>query len=142
MALATSSWLDDERRISLSEEELRLLFRVRWGLLTRTHRVHPFGPDLNAFRRYYAVLLAHPEGPDDVVDRARRRLSYVEALAKVDPSYPASFARGTLLYELGEVTASARAFEAFLNRTPDGPFVTLARNHWLFTRTATQYSEP
>jgi hypothetical protein len=73
-----------------------------------------------------------------MVDRAKSRLSYVAALGKLDPSYAASFARGTLLYQLGDFDGSMRAFEAQLNVAPDGPFVALARNHWLAARANAQ----
>ncbi len=138
VTLAKSAWLGSDGRLVLTEPELRLLFRVRWGLLTGTHRLHPFGPDLNGFRQYYATLLEHPESSADVIDRAKRRLSYVDALGKLDPSYAASFARGTLLYQLGDFEGSARAFEAQLGQAPDGPFVALSRNHWLAARANAQ----
>jgi hypothetical protein len=139
--LAKAAWLAEAGQLVLSEQELRLLFRVRWGLLTGTHRVHPFGPDLNGFRQYYATLLEHPESSPDFIDRSKRRLAYVEALGKLDSTYPAAFARGTLLYRLGEFDGSARAFEAQLSGTPDGPYVALARNHWLAARANAQYLE-
>jgi hypothetical protein len=142
VTLAKSSWLDRDGKLLLTDEELRLLFRVRWGLLTGTHRVHPFGPDLNGFRHYYAVLLHFPENGADVIDATLKQLSYVDTLAKIDPAYPRFFARGTLLSRLGDYDGAAEAFKAQLESQPDGAWTALARNHFLFARERSQQSEP
>ncbi len=120
-------------RLVLSDSQLRLLFRVRWGTLTGTHRVHPFGPSLNEQRHYYATLLEHPPG-DLRQDRIWNQLEAVSALARVDATYPAEFARGVLLYQLGDFPAAAESFQAHARRRGDGPWLLLARNHWLATR--------
>lgn len=140
-ARAEGAWFDGDELV-LSEPQLRLLFRVRWGLLTGTHRVHPFGPDLNDFRHYYAILLAFPESGRDVIDRSLRQLGYVDALAKIDPAYPSSFARGTISFRLGNFDAAASAFEHHLKSEPDGPFTSLARNHFVLASSLSRRSEP
>lgn len=128
------------QKLVLSDEDLRLLFRVRWGLLTGTHRVHPFGPSLNEFRHYYAILLTHPPG-DSPQDRVLSRLAAVDALARLDESYPAAFARGVLHAELGDFAQAAQAFEHYSRSRRDGPWTLLARNHWLAARAHLAYGE-
>jgi len=128
-----SSEAGHEGRLVLSDAQLRLLFRVRWGTLTGTHRVHPFGPSLNEQRHYYATLIEHPPG-DERQDRIWTQLEAVSALERVDRTYPAEFARGVLLYELGDFPGAAQSFQAHARRQGDGPWLLLARNHWLATR--------
>lgn len=117
----------------LSDAELRLLFRVRWGILTGTHRVHPFGPSLNEFRHYYATLLAYPAGASPP-ERHQSQLAVVGALARIDSAYPAAFARGVLFSELGDFAAAAQEFEQFAQSHEDGRWLLLARNHWLYAK--------
>jgi hypothetical protein len=117
----------------LRDADLRLLFRVRWGILTGTHRVHPFGPSLNEFRHYYATLLAHPAGTAPP-DRHQSQLAVVGALSRIDSSYPAGFARGVLFSHLGDFAAAAQEFEQFARSQGDGPWLLLARNHWLYAK--------
>ena len=121
------------RRLVLSDAELRLLFRMRWGTLTGTHRVHPFSPTLNELRQYYATLLEHPPG-NTAQDRILGQLDAVAALGRVDRTYPAEFARGVLLYELGDLAGAAQSFQAHAQSHGDGPWALLARNHWLAAR--------
>ncbi len=138
--IAQTSWLagehSDDRRLVLGASDLRLLFRVRWGLLTGVHRTPPFGPSLNEFRRYYGLLIAHPEGglQADARDRAQRQLAYVGALGKIDPNYPTSFARGAALLLMQEPESAAKAFEQHLEQHPNGPWTLLARNHLIAAR--------
>jgi TolA-binding protein len=63
--------------------------------------------------------------------RASQLLSYVNALARIDPSYPADYARGVLLYRSGRPAEAARAFSRHLEVYPDGPWTLRARNFWL-----------
>lgn len=124
---------DPNAPLALGDAELRLLFRVRWGHLTGTHRVHPFGPSLNEFRHYYGTLLAHPAG-ETPYEQSAGRLAVVGALSRIDSSYPASFARGVLLLEQGDFPAAAQELEEFARARGDGPWVLLARNHWLYAK--------
>lgn len=121
------------RRLVLSDVNLRLLFRVRWGLLTGTHRVHPFGPGLNELRQYYSLLLTHPPG-DSPHDQTLGRLAAVDALARIDAAYPAAFARGVLYGKLGDFARAAQNFEQYSKSKGDGRWMLLARNHWLAAR--------
>lgn len=128
-----STTSDGGRRLVLSDQELRLLFRVRWGLLTGTHRVHPFGPGLNELRQYYSLLLTHPAG-DSPHDRILNQLAAVDALGRIDADYPAAFARGVIYGKLGDFARAAQNFEQYSRSHGDGPWMLLARNHWLAAR--------
>lgn len=116
-----------------SDDELMSLYGVRWLELTHL-REHPrLRPSLGELRRYYRFLLLYPEqgkdaGPDSL---AKRRLSYVEALTKVDGEYPVALARGALLGQLGQSEASAAALSGYLGQTGDD-FRLRARNYLLF----------
>jgi len=134
----SSQWLDDSGRLALKRHERSILFRVRWGLLTGLGKAHPFKPTLAEWRVYYAFLLRHPEAPTRGSSGARvdQQLAYVNALARVDPSYPADYARGVLLYRGGRHTEAARAFGRHLQLHPNGPWTLRARNFWLATRGA------
>lgn len=122
-------------RLRLSEAERRTLFRLRWGELTGAGERPPFAPSLNEWRAYFRFLLAHPERPASLsptpVGRAvaQRRLLYVEALARRDPTYPASFARGVLWAQLGNSTAAMGAFQTHLDDPSQRLLRPWARNH-------------
>ncbi len=116
------------RRLRLSEAERRTLFRIRWAELVGAVDVVPFAPSLNEWRAYFRFLLEHPEGGPGP-DGPRRRLAYVNALARRDPEYPSRFARGVILSQLGEAQAAAEAFGAFLEGPRTTPLRPWARNH-------------
>lgn len=116
------------RRLRLSEAERRTFFRIRWGELVGAIDVVPFAPSLNEWRAYFRFLLEHPEGGPGP-GAARRRLAYVNALARRDPEYPALFARGVILSRLGEQEAAAEAFGAFLDGPRAMPLRPWAQNH-------------
>jgi hypothetical protein len=138
-----NGWLDGGRCVA-TDDELASLFGVRWLELTHL-REHPqLKPTLGELRRYYRFLLLHPEraqgGPEAL---AARRLSYVDALAKVDGEFPAAFARGALLGQMGETQASAAQLSAYLGQTTS-ELRLLARNYLLFAAgdSATLDSQP
>lgn len=129
-----SGWVTAPHTLELSSAERAALFRMRWTELTGLRDTLPFSPTLDDYREYYRLLLEHPEGPfgqggDERRDRVRRRLGYVEALARRDPSYPAELARGVLLFDLGTYPESAEALRAHLLRHPSGPWTLRAQNY-------------
>jgi hypothetical protein len=128
--LATrSAWLKDSRVI-LTDEELALLFRMRWNDLTGLGATQPFTARLDEYRERYSLLLRHPSGENPSV-RLKRQLGYVAAMETLDREYPAMFARGVLLYRAEAFEASADAFRAHLAKRPDGPWTLRAKNHLL-----------
>jgi hypothetical protein len=128
--LATKSGWREGHALALTDEELALLFRMRWSDLTGLGDKPPFATTLDEYRERYALLLRHPSGADARV-RLERQLGYVTALEKLDPDYPATFARGVLFYWAGAYDASAAAFRAHLATHPNGRWTLRAKNHLL-----------
>lgn len=135
-----NGWVQEGRCVA-SDQELETLFARRWVELTRLREHALFRPTLGDARRFYRFLLLHPEHgtetqPSPEVERAAARLRYVEALAKRDTEYPLSFARGSLLGQLGQMPQSAQALSQHLSR-PSGAELNLrARNHLIFAATS------
>jgi hypothetical protein len=91
-----------------------------------------FKPTLGEVRRYFRFLLLHPERHADAGERARRRLRYVEALARYDTEYPLALARGSLLGELGQMPESAQALGQYLAESGRSSWNLRARNYLLY----------
>jgi hypothetical protein len=126
--LKQNGWVEG-RKILLDDDERVALFRVRWTELTGLRREAEFAPTLDEYRSYYALYLRHVTGKERTsTDRA---LGVVRALEKRDPSYPAAFSRGVLLFQKGFYDESAEAFRAHLAARPDGPWTLRAKNHLL-----------
>ncbi|HET9956029.1 MAG TPA: tetratricopeptide repeat protein [Polyangiaceae bacterium] len=125
----SNGWLDENGRLRLSADQLFILYRVHWTELTGLLQRTPFRPGLEEFRLYYRLLLENAD--DEAHAPAARRLEYAQALAKLDPDYPGEVARGVLLLELNRPEAAFEAFQSFLKRRPDGPWVVRARNYAL-----------
>lgn len=115
----------------LDDEELGTLFRMRFCELTQTKGSPPLSPSLDEYRAFYSLLLRHAPAGDSAAGADRTALLAVAALEKLDPRYPAAFARGVLLYRSGARAAAAEAFRDQLLRREDGPFRLRARNHLL-----------
>ena len=130
-----SGWFDEHRHCLGDATTLGVLFRWRWATLVDRARVFPFAPSLNDWRIYYRFLLLHPErvqGQDPANDDSAR-LNLVSSLALKDPDYPAGFAKGYLLYRLGDREAAAIEYRAQLSKTDSGPYALLARNYLIYT---------
>lgn len=125
----TSGWLEG-KTLSLTDEDLTLLFRGRWNDLTGLASTPPFAATLDEQKDRYGLLLRHPSGSDSAT-RLQRQLGYVAGLAAIDREYPAAFARGVLLYRSGAYEGSAVAFRAHLAARPQGPWAVRAGNHLL-----------
>lgn len=124
-----SGWLAG-RRLMLDDRERALLFRARFGELTALAGKPPFAATLDERRAVYALLLEHPLG-SDAGARARAQYQSIQALAKLDPDYPAALARGVLLYRAGAFESAADEFRSELSRRGDGPWTLRAKNHLL-----------
>ncbi len=122
-----NGWLEG-RRILLDDDERAALFRVRWTELTGLRREAGFAPTLDEYRSYYALYLRQALSDAAHTERA---LGVVRALEKRDPSYPAAFARGVLLFQKGFYDDAADAFRVHLATRPDGPWALRAKNHLL-----------
>ena len=132
-----SAWFGPKGELLADEATRRVLFRMHFTDLIEKRAAFPFAPSLEEWRVYYRFLLQHPErsatGANDGSDDDANRLRVVNALGKRDPDYPALFAKGTLLYRLGDREAASAAFRAHLGAHESGAYALLARNHLLFT---------
>lgn len=61
--------------------------------------------------------------------RGKFRLAQIDALSKLEPGYPAPYARGVVFYEMGQFDAAATSFDAYLSRSPSGPYRLRAVNY-------------
>ena len=64
-------------------------------------------------------------------------LRRIDDLAKLEPSYPATYAKGIVLFNMGHFEASASAFDAFLQQG-DGPYRLRAVN---YLKSAVEHTE-
>lgn len=126
--IAQSAWLNGGKLL-IPEDDLRLMYRIHWGKVTGLTGRPRVGPNLEELRRYYSTLLRFPRAPkEDDFGRSNERLSYVKALGQVDAHYPSRLTEGMLYLQLGRPVLAARAFEEFLTRHPQGPWVRIAQN--------------
>ncbi len=136
---AASAFRDSAGHLQVTDDQLRLVFRIRWGRLLGVHRQRDFGPSLEEFRRFYSLQIQRPEGGAmlDEAMRARVQLEAVQALAALDPDYPGDLARGIVLLNAGEPEAAAESLRRYRTAHPDGPWSTIARNTLLAAATQT-----
>lgn len=110
--VASSGWLDDGAGLLLSEDELRLLFRLRWSKLTGLLDDPHLGPSPAELRAYQALLLQRPPGAAllDPASLAAARLRPTLEYGSLDPDYPVDLARGLLELEMGHADLAERSF--------------------------------
>jgi hypothetical protein len=133
-----SGWVRPPHRLILDDAVRGALFRKRFGELTSL-RDGAFVLTVDEQRHLLGFFLLHPPpggaGPPIADAELRNRataqwlLRKVDELASIDAAYPVAFARGVLLFQMGDPASSALAFRAHLARHPDGPFTLRARNH-------------
>jgi hypothetical protein len=137
-----NGWCDgSERRLLADDRVLRIFFKQRWNSVT--------GADAGVFaltrdedRLRLAFFLQRPwvdreEPPPSTpiervrweASRNRKRLTTIDRLAQIDPSYPADLARGVVLYRTNQLPGAAEAFRRQLERSGEGPYVLRARNY-------------
>jgi hypothetical protein len=155
-----AGWCKDHT-ILLSEHELRVAFKLAWNATVQLDGRPGFDPTQDEMRVLYTFYFLHPHAPEGVraqIDTHRKtaktakecaaldagerlaadawRLEKVDRYAKLDPSYPAGFARGVLLYRLARYDDASRAFEGWLAQHPSGPLALRAENHLRAARAA------
>lgn len=126
------------RRLLVDEAALRALYKKRWTEITGL-RGAAFHLSLAEERALYRFFLAHPIGrsgdptgqpPSGSAPYADAyMLKKVEELGAIDPAYPASYARGVLLFKLGRFRDAVLAFQKHLDTSPDGPHTLRAQNY-------------
>ena len=151
--MTMTGWIKDGA-LAATDRELRVMFKLRWNAVARLDAVPAFAPTLDEMRAFYMFDLLHPhptQAARDTLAAARKnaktradcdalaageqiaaeqwRLDKIDKLARVDPSYPAAYARGVAFYRAAKFDESARAFEEWLRLHPDGPLTIRARNH-------------
>jgi hypothetical protein len=112
-----SGWILPDGELVASMAERRTMFQIRWLTLTDLVKAPAFAPRLQQWRVYYRFLLRYPEGGET---GPAKRLGYVGALSRLDPSYPADFALGVLNYHLGSAGQAATSFRRHLEAHPRG----------------------
>ncbi|HVW25755.1 MAG TPA: hypothetical protein VHC69_10315 [Polyangiaceae bacterium] len=115
------------RVAELPDDELASLFEMRWSKLAGVVKERPFAPTLNEWRLYYRTLLSHaelasPKLEHDATARAASLGRVVEALAKIDPDYPASLALGVTRHWLARYDDAEALFTSYLAAHPTGAF--------------------
>jgi hypothetical protein len=151
-SMHVAGW-EKDHRIAMDEHTRRVAFKLAWNAATQASRPE-LEPTLDEMRVLYTFYLQHPHAPDPVragIDAHRRaaktrkecealdagemlaaetwRLEKIERLAKLDPSYPAGYARGVVLYRLTRYEDSARELQRWLDAHPEGPYALRARGH-------------
>jgi len=129
----------EHRAAVLRDDELTSLFELRWLKLARLVNERPFAPTLNEWRLYYRTLLAHAElaSPELEHDARARALSMgrcVEALAKIDPDYPAPLALGVTRHWMALYDDAEALFASYLAEHPTGVFRLRAQGYLLAAR--------
>jgi hypothetical protein len=126
----TMGWFDARGQLRLNEDELFVLFRVRWSELLGLLKNSELRPRLDEFRLYYRVQLEHPGGAS-ARDQDERRLSHLSALAAIDGEFPRALAEAVLFARLGRSEQALTAISTHLAAHPDGPWALRAKNYQL-----------
>jgi hypothetical protein len=126
---AGPAWRGPGGQLSLSDRELKLLFRVRFALLTETEDHPNFKPSRDELLAYYGLLLARP--PADPAHAASTRDAAILAISALEPGYPADFAHGLVEFELGRFDEAAASF---LSAPDKGSWARLRQNALLAAR--------
>lgn len=148
-----AGWLDG-RTLAMDDHVLRVAFKLKWNATAGLDTHAELGPTLDESRALYTFYLTHPHPQETTrfsIEAARRtartqadcdalaegqrmaserwRVEKIDKLAKLDPAYPADYARGVGEYRAGRYEASARAFQQWLDAHPDGNYSLRAKNH-------------
>jgi hypothetical protein len=133
VAVADQAWFEQSGRLVLSDQELKLLFRVRFALVSEALESPLIGPSRDEMLAYYGLLLQRPPVSREAWPASR--VGVILAIGKLDPSYPVDFARGLALLDAGSPVAARAAFEAAPAR---GAWARLRQNSLLYAQELTQ----
>jgi len=135
----TYGWVEvrgAQRRIIMRDVDVATLLKKRWNQVaaikspsfevTRLEELsllrffirHPILPP--------ATVRADPTGAKAF--RLRYVLKKLEAIERIDPTYPVHYARGIVNYQLGYYPQAVGLFRQHLDARPDGPFTLRAQN--------------
>lgn len=126
-----SAWLDENHRLLLSDDQLRVFFRTHWGRTTGLSNHPRFSPNLEELRYYYSSHLRFPYTREkgDVQGALVAQLAVIQALGRVDSTYPTSLATGIIQLRLGLAEPAEKSLRHFLETTPNGQWSHIAQNH-------------
>jgi hypothetical protein len=144
-AMTSAGWCEGHTLVP-REPALRAMFKQMWNAFLGLENTPGFELSLDEERALYAVYLAAPHpspASRTAIDAARRgahdakaceavreaervateawRLDRIARFASIDPTYPASFARGVASYRRGDYRAASSAFRTWLTDHPEGP---------------------
>ena len=137
--LETNEWVTTEahRRVVLLDDlVLRAIYKKRWNDLVGLG-AETFEFSSTERRALAGFLLAHPPLPPGAagshvsasVYQEQARLKKIEELEKFDPTYPALYAKGIVLYRLGAYQPATEAFSRYIEGTPNGAYRLRATNY-------------
>ncbi len=145
-------WLEGNE-LAMDEHVLRVAYKLKWNGTAGLEKLPELQVNLDELRELYTFYLSHPHAPEtqrftiesalrtarsqadcDALAEGQRmateqwRADKIDKLAKIDPTYPAAYAKGIGEYRAGHYRASAQAFDQWLEAHPDGPYTLRARN--------------
>lgn len=138
-----NGWLSKSSDIDASTDILLEGFYKRRFARVLDTKSPLLGPTATEERVVLGFLLLHPPKPriedgntggDGTGPYLLRR---IDELVKLEPSYPASYAKGIVLFHMGHFEASASAFDTFLQQG-DGPYRLRAVN---YLKSAVEHTE-
>lgn len=115
------------KKLAISELELNVLFRFRWGRLTGSSRHPQFRPSLNEQRAYYALLLRFPSASEPREQAAEQAVASA-ALGRLDPEFPVDAAVGLALARAGSLAEAEGYLARYQQAEAGGAFSLQVRN--------------
>ena len=144
-----AGWIEGHH-VLMDRDALRAAYKSIWSESVGVMGDPAFAPSLDEQRALVAFYLSHPHVPaplrsgglgsetksqcemreaKEAVSMEEWRLEKVKRLAQIDPSYPADFALGILLYRTGKYGRSAEAFRRWISSHPSGAYARRAENY-------------
>jgi hypothetical protein len=161
-SMESEGWYDGHA-FAASEGALRAMYKEMWNRLLGLEKNAAFDVPLDEERALYVLYLSHPHptpsaraaiaaarrGARDAracqgVEEAERvaveawRIDRISRLAAIDPSYPATYARGVCNLRRGDYVHAADDLAGWLHDHPDGPLSLRARSYLRTAVVATQ----
>jgi hypothetical protein len=152
-SMAGVGWLDG-RRIAMDEHALRAAFKLKWNATAHLDGAPALALALDEQRALFSFFLSHPHATDasryalaaarrtarsradcEALDEGERlsaevwRNERIEKLARIDPEYPAAYARGIGEFRAARYEASALAFQSWIEAHPNGAYALRSKNY-------------
>lgn len=152
--MRSAGWVKG-RDVSLTDAEIRVLYKSMWTLDVGLEGDASFGLSLDEKRVLYRLFLRSPHPAEQLrgvfLEAKRRatgtaecgrvieeerlsaekwRIHKIIQLAELDATYPKDYALGAAYYRSGDYAASLQSYRRFLDTHTDGPLVLRARNYY------------